>query len=211
MSWIVGSLIALGTFNHAIVSTIEALARDALALLDELGLDRVSWCGLSLGGMLGMRIALDAPDRLRRLVLCSTSPYMPPRELWEERAATVRREGMDAIADTVVERWLTPSSPHRQRFRDMVASTDPEGYARCCEAIRDWDIRAELPRIRTPTLVLGASDDPSTPPPEHTEPIARAVPGARLEVVPDARHLVTAERADEVNRLLLEHLDASAE
>jgi 3-oxoadipate enol-lactonase len=186
--------------------TVSDLAAGVLALLDELGVERASWCGLSLGGMLGMRLALDAPERLHRLVLCCTSPHMPPPEAWDERAEAVRTAGIEAIADTVVGRWFTDAFPDVRRYREMLVSTDAEGYARCCEAIRDWDVRDELERVRTPTLVIGAADDPSTPPAEHAEPIARTIPEARLEIVPNARHLVNVERPDELNRLLLEHL-----
>ena len=186
--------------------TMRELLGDVLHLLDTLGLERVSWCGVSLGGMLGMRLALDAPERLDRLVLCCTSARMPPPEGWDERAATVRAEGMAAIADTVVARWFTPGFPDLRRYRDMLLSTDPEGYARCCEAIRDWDALDELPRIQAPTLVLAGADDPSTPPAEHAEPIAEGIPGARLEVVPAARHLANVERAATVNAAILAHL-----
>jgi 3-oxoadipate enol-lactonase len=186
--------------------TIEDLAAEVLELLDRLGLDRVSWCGVSLGGMVGMRLALDAPQRLDRLVLCCTSPHMPPREMWDERAAAVRKEGMGAIADATVERWFTPVFPDVRRYREMLQSIDPEGYARCCEAIREWDARGELPRIEAPTLVLAGADDPSTPPSDHAEPIARGIPDARLGVVPNARHFANVERADAVNAAIVAHL-----
>jgi pimeloyl-ACP methyl ester carboxylesterase len=91
------------------------------------------------------------------------------------------------------------------RFREMFLSTDPEGYARCCDALARWDARDEVAGIVAPTLCIAGSDDPTSPP-EHLEQIASRVPGARLEVIAGARHMATVEHADEVNRLLVEHL-----
>ena len=126
--------------------TVESLARGLLGLIDELELDRVSLCGVSLGGMVGMALALEAPERIDRLVLSCTSAYLGPPEGWWERAQTVRREGMDAIADLVVSRWFTPELAAEEpetvaRFRALLTATPPEGYARCCEAVGAWDAR----------------------------------------------------------------------
>jgi pimeloyl-ACP methyl ester carboxylesterase len=88
----------------------------------------------------------------------------------------------------------------------MLVSADPEGYARCCEALEHWDVSDELARIAAPTLVLAGAEDRAAPPDEHSERLADAIPGARLKLVERAAHLVNVERADEVNRLLLEHL-----
>lgn len=187
------------------VDGVGGLARGVLALLDELGLERVSCCGLSLGGAMALRLALDAPDRLERLVLACTSPRFGPPEPWQERADTVRRQGMEAVADTVVGRWFTPAFGDVRRYRDMLLATDPEGYARCCEAVRDWDARAELGAVQAPTLVVSAAQDPSTPP-EHGELLANGIPGARLAVLDGAAHLANVERADDFNAALLAHL-----
>jgi 3-oxoadipate enol-lactonase len=186
-------------------STIAEFARHAVALLDDLGVERVSWCGLSLGGAVGMRVALDAPDRVDRLALLCTSARFDDPEEWRDRARRVRASGLEPIADSSLGRWFTPAFADVPRYRAMLVSTDAEGYARACDAIHDWDVRDELGAIRAPTLAIAGADDPSTPP-RHLEEIARSVPGARLEVLPGARHLLNVERADEVNRLLLEHL-----
>ena len=185
------------------------LAGGAADLLDELGLERVSFCGVSLGGMVGMWLASHAPERIERLVLCCTSAHLGPREVWEERAEAVRRSGMAAVADTVVGRWFTPGFLDRERYRAMLLATDPESYARCCEAIGDVDLRDDLPRIAAPTVVIAAAEDPSTPV-EHAETIVRGIAGARLVVVPDAAHLANVERADAVNEAVLEHLAVAA-
>lgn len=190
--------------------TIGEMAADVIELLDSLGLDRVSYCGLSIGGMDAMWNAADHPERIDRLALCSTSAHMPPRELWDERAAVVREQGVDPLADATMERWFSPEFRAAEpqtvaRIRAMVASTPPEGYAGCCEAIREWDFRAELGRIAPPTLVLSAENDPSTPP-ESGQAIAEGIPRARFHVLPGARHLSNVEQPEAFTAALLEHL-----
>ena len=190
--------------------TVEELAGDVLALLDRLELQRVSFCGLSLGGMVGMALALQAPERIDRLVLCCTSAHLGPPELWSERAALVRAEGPEAIVDAVLGRWFTERFHVEQpdtvaRFREMITGTPREGYASCCDAIREWDARERLHTIQTPTLVIAAALDPATPP-EHGRLIADAVPGARLVVLAEAAHLANVEQPAAFNEALLGHL-----
>lgn len=190
--------------------TVEVIADSLLRLLEELGLDRVSVCGVSLGGMVGMALAVEAPERVERLVLACTSAYLGPPQWWEERARVVRAEGMDAIADTVVGRWfteeLTQEDPEAvARFRAMLAATPPEGYARCCEAIGAWDARGRISGITAPVLVVAGAEDPATPV-EHAELIASRIPGARLHVLERAAHLANVERAEEFTSAVVEHL-----
>jgi len=191
-------------------ATVEAFALDLLGLLDELDFDRVSFCGVSLGGMVGMALALQAPQRVERLVLACTSAYLGPPGGWRERARVVRADGLEAIADAVVGRWFTTRAsdgePERvDRFRAMFVSTPPEGYARCCEAIADWDARDRIADIAAPVLVVAGADDPATPL-EHAELIASRIPDARLRVLEHAAHLANVERADAFNEALMEHL-----
>jgi 3-oxoadipate enol-lactonase len=194
--------------------TITELAGDALELLDQLGLERVSFCGASMGGMTAMWLAINAPERVERLALCCTSANLPPREKWSERAATVRAQGMEAVADAQLERWFTPGlAEHRpeavKRTRRTLLDTPAEGYAGCCEAIGSLDLRDPLGSIRAPTLVLSASDDPATPP-EHGRLIAEAVRGARFVLLERARHLAAVERPEEFARAVLGHLTVGA-
>ena len=189
---------------------LDDLGADVLALLDRLGLERVFWCGLSLGGMVGMWMAIHAPERIDRLVLCCTSAKLGPPEMWADRAATVREHGVDAVADAGIERWLSPAFIAREpeiaaRTRAMLASTPAEGYAACCGVIERMDQTARLGEIRAPTLVIAASDDPATPP-EHGELIASSVPEARLEIVANARHLATIEQPQAMTDLIVGHL-----
>jgi 3-oxoadipate enol-lactonase len=194
--------------------TIAELGRDALDLLDQLGMERVSFCGTSLGGMTGMWLAINAPERIDRLALCCTSAHLPPRETWTERAVTVRTHGVEAVVDAQLERWFTPALAERRpdalgRIRRALLATPPEGYAGCCEAIASHDLRRELGSIRAPTLVLAAKDDPATPP-DHGRLIADAIDGARFVVLERARHLAVVECPEESARALLAHLTAGA-
>ncbi|MET8149326.1 3-oxoadipate enol-lactonase [Actinoplanes sp. NPDC049668] len=191
--------------------TLAELGRDALDLLDRLGVGRAHVCGLSLGGMTAMWLAAHAGERVDRLILFCTSALLGPASAWAERAALVRAEGTAAVAGAVVARWVTPgyAAEHPAvagRLRDMVAATPAIGYAGACAAIEEMDLRADLPRIHAPTLVVAGADDPATPP-AHGAAIAAAVPGARLEVLADAAHLASLEQADTANRLILEALD----
>jgi 3-oxoadipate enol-lactonase len=196
--------------------SIDELGTDVLRLLDVMELARVSYCGLSLGGMVGMWLAINAPERIDRLVLLCTSAHLPPASGWHERAATVRSAGSsEPIADAVLGRWFTEPFKREHpdvvaRHRRMVADTPPEGYAACCEAIAALDLRDRLPRIVAPTLVIGAAQDPSTPP-EHQRAIAAAVPGARLEILDPCAHLASVERAELVSMLIAEHLKTGAQ
>jgi len=191
--------------------TIDQLGGDVLGLLDTLELQRVSYCGLSLGGMVGMWLAINAPERIDRLVLACTSGYLPPAAGWRQRADTVRAAGSaEVVADAVLERWFT--APYAREHpgvvahhRRMVAACPAEGYASCCEAIGQLDLRPGLSGITAPTLVIAGEQDPATPP-VHARTIASAVPGSRLEVLDPAAHLSSVERAPAVSALIVDHL-----
>jgi 3-oxoadipate enol-lactonase len=191
--------------------TIDALGGDVLALLDRLELARVSYCGLSLGGMVGLWLAINAPERIDRLVLICTSAHLPPASGWHERAAAVRSAGSpEAVADAVLTRWFTATYTHEHPdviagYRRMIAASPSEGYASCCEAIAGLDLRAELAQITAPTLAIAGEQDPATPP-AHLRTIAGGIPGARLEVLDPAAHLASVERAETVSALIVDHL-----
>jgi len=190
---------------------IGDLGGDVLGLMDALGLERASFCGLSIGGMVGIWLAAHAPERIERLVLVCTAAHLPPASAWAERAAAVRAAGtVEVVAGAVVARWLTPgfAAAHPEVVADlraMLAASPAEGYAACCEAIARMDLRDDLARIAAPALVVGGAQDPATPP-DHQRFLAGHIPGARLEVLSPAAHLASVERPGEVSSLILEHM-----
>jgi 3-oxoadipate enol-lactonase len=192
--------------------TLADLGGDVLALLDLLGVERAHFAGLSLGGMTGMWLGVNAPDRIDRLALLCTSAMLARDVDWPARAALVREQGTNAIAAGTVERWFTAEfiAEHPDdaaRWRATIADTPSEGYASCAEAIGAMDLEDDIGAVRAPTLVIAGRHDPATPPP-HGELIAARIPDARLEIV-DGAHLSNYERPDEVTRLLLDHLEAT--
>ncbi|HEY5316789.1 MAG TPA: 3-oxoadipate enol-lactonase [Solirubrobacteraceae bacterium] len=192
---------------------IADLGNDVIALLDRLAIARASYCGLSIGGMVGLWLATHAPERIDRLVLICTSAHPASAADYAERAASVREAGTpEAIADTVVARWFTPGFAREHpdvvaHHRAMIAATPAEGYAGCCEAIADLDLRSVLADIRARTLVIAGAED-SALPPAHGRAIADAITGARLEVLDHAAHLASVEQAAAVTMLIADHLDS---
>jgi len=188
--------------------TVELLGRELVGLLDGLGIERVSFAGISVGGAVGMWLAAERPERLERLVLACTSARFGDPEIWRERAEGVRgEEGMRAVTEASLGRWFTAAAAPEdvERLRRMLLATPPEGYAACCDALGAWDFREELGRVQAPTLVVAASEDPSTPP-EQGRLLATRIPDARLHVIVGAAHLVNVERPAEFTEVVLEHL-----
>jgi 3-oxoadipate enol-lactonase len=182
---------------------IEQLAKDVLAMVDVLQLDRVHFCGLSMGGMIGMWLGANAPQRLNKLVLCNTGARIGNAEGWNTRIETVRKSGMKSVASAVLERWFTPAFREKapavvSNTQKMLEAVNPEGYASCCAAVRDFDFRKELEKIRVPTLVIAGAHDPATPPADGRF-IADHVPGARY-VELNAAHLSNIEDQDRFNK-----------
>jgi 3-oxoadipate enol-lactonase len=190
--------------------TMEQLARDALAVLDSCGIARAHLCGLSIGGMTAMQIATLWPDRVLKIALCSTAPYMAAPN-WPERIQAVRTHGVAPLIDGILQRWLT--TPYRmahpetvERIRTMLLTVKPEGYAACAAAIRDMDQRQSIKTITAKTLVIGGTQDPGTTPADHAL-IAASIPGAQL-VMLEAAHLLPIERQPEFIDALLQFLAA---
>ena len=162
-----------------------------------------------MGGMVGMWLGVNAPQRIERLVLCNTAAYLGPAQMWDERIETVRRAGMAALVEGVLERWFTAqfrsAAPDKvEPIKRMLLSTSPEGYAGCCMAIRDMGQRQSIRSIKLPTLVIAGSRDPSTPP-ERAREIADAIVGSKL-VILEAAHLSNVEQAERFNRELVDFL-----
>jgi 3-oxoadipate enol-lactonase len=182
--------------------TVADLAGDVLALLDELGVDRFSYAGVSLGGAIGQQLALTVPDRLDRLVVMASAAQFPDPASWKERADRVRAEGTEFLVPSRIGAWVTPefarSRPEEaERLLQMLRSTPREGYAVCSEAVGTFDVRDRLAEITAPTLVVAGGEDPATPV-ETVRVIADGIPGARFVVIPQASHLVSAEQPERV-------------
>ena len=176
--------------------SIEQLAKDVLTLLDSLHIARVHFCGLSMGGMIGVWLGMNAPERLNRLVLCNTGAKIGTADGWKARIEAVQKNGMTSIAPAVVERWFTSAFRQKTpetvaRILKMIEETNPEGYAACCAAVRDFDCREQLGKIRVPTLVIAGAHDPATPPADGRF-ISQTIPGARYAEL-DAAHLSNIE------------------
>src|SRR3954447_7512619 len=182
--------------------SVADLAGDVLQLLDRLGIERFAYAGVSLGGAVGLPLAVTAPERVLRLVVMASAARFPDPSSWKERAERVRTEGTEFLVPSRVGAWVTPgfaeSRPEEtEQLLAMLRSTSREGYAACCESLELFDLRNRLAEIIAPTLVIAGADDPATPP-ETVRLVADGIPGARFVVVPDASHLVNAEQPETV-------------
>ena len=194
--------------------TLKRLGQDAVELLDNLNIRSAHFCGLSLGGMTGLELGIRAPDRLKSLAICCASAHLPPKEMWDDRIERVTELGLSSIIETVLSRWFTPSYLENEwkdieAVKNQLLSTPKIGYAGCCAAIRDMDLRAKLANIEKPCLVVTGRDDQATPP-EHGKLIAAGIVGSRYAEIADAAHLANIEQGDsfnsEVSRFLLQTL-----
>jgi 3-oxoadipate enol-lactonase len=189
--------------------SIAQLANDVVQLLDFLQLNRVSFCGLSMGGAIGMQLGLQAPQRFHKLVLCNTAAKFGTAETWQTRIQAVKAGGMKNVATSVVERWFTPPfreahSVETQAVLAMLESANPQGYLSNCAAVRDFDFRDSLNAVRVPSLILTGTLDPVAPPGE-AHFLADHIPGARYLEIP-AAHLSNLEAPDEFNSGVLDFL-----
>ncbi len=177
--------------------TMERLARDALAVLDALGIQKANWCGLSMGGMEGMWLGANAPERFERIVLCNTSSYFADKKMWEDRLRFVREKGLAAIVAANMERWFTKEFRERDPkaiawMSEMFVATPVAGYIACSEAVRDMDHRALLPKVAVPTMVLAGRHDPATTL-EANAYVRDHIPGAAFTLL-EAAHISNVEQ-----------------
>jgi 3-oxoadipate enol-lactonase len=194
-----------GPYNMAM------LGRDALAVMDGVGVQKVNWCGLSMGGMVGMWLGANAPQRIDRLVLSNTSAYMADKQIWNDRIKTVRAGGLAAIVDGTMERWFTKGFRERApqaiaRMKEMMLKTPLEGYIGCGEAVRDMDHREIIRKIAAPTLIIAGRHDPATTV-EAGEFLRDRIPGAKLAVL-EAAHIANVEQPQAYTDTLLGFLTA---
>ncbi len=163
--------------------TVAQMGGDVLALMDHLNIKRAHFCGLSMGGLVGMWLAVKHPERIDRLVLCNTSALIGNNEMWEARIEAVNKEGMAGIVQAVLSRWFTADFIARvpakvTLVRDMLMRTPAAGYVACCAALRDMDLRDGIRTIKAPTLVIAGMRDKITPPQEG-KLVAERIAGAR--------------------------------
>ena len=193
--------------------SLEQLGKDALSILDTLGVKKAHWMGLSKGGAVGQWLLLNAPDRIERAVLANTAAQFGTADTWNDRLRTLRELGLQGMVDAVIDRWFTKEFQAKApeaiaRIKAAFEKTPADGYAACMAALRDIDLRDAIRNIRNQVLVIIGKNDPATPP-EAGKAIAAAIPGARL-VELDAAHLSNIEAADEFNKAVIDFLTAPA-
>jgi 3-oxoadipate enol-lactonase len=186
--------------------TMDQLGRDVLAVLDGLGIKKINWCGLSMGGMVGQWLGANAPERVERMVITNTSSFFPDKNGWNERLKLVEEKGVAAFAATNMTRWFTKGFLERAPqkvapIQAMFAATPLAGYLGCGAAVRDMDQRPLLPKIKAPTLVIAGQHDGATPP-EANEYIAKNIPGAKFTLL-DAAHLSNVEQSEAYTKAVL--------
>jgi 3-oxoadipate enol-lactonase len=189
--------------------SMEMFGRDVLAILDRLDIQKINWCGLSMGGMVGQWLGANAPERIDRLILSNTTCHYADRTPWNDRIRFVREKGLAAIVSGNMERWFTREFRDRapdtiKWMTEMFLTTSVEGYVGCCEAIAAMDHRDLLPRITAPTLVIAGRQDPATNV-EAGEFIRSLIPGARMAVI-DAAHIANVEQPEVYARTVLDFL-----
>lgn len=190
--------------------TLERLALDALALLDALDVEQAHVCGLSLGGMVALWLAIHRPERVGRAVFANTAARIGSEAIWSARIEAVEAGGMAAIHDAVLARFLSAGfrarDPETTRtVSEMLLSTSLSGYIACCTALRDADLRHLASTVEAPSLVIGGELDEATPPAQAEDLHAAIVP-SELMVIPGVAHLSNLEAPDLFNRRVLDLL-----
>lgn len=190
--------------------SIPMLAADVIGLLDALGIEKVHFVGLSMGGFIAQLLAANYSDRILSLALCDTACVMPPKHLWNDRIAEAQAGGTAALADATLGRWFT--APYHQsnpievgRVREMINASNVGGYVGCARAIRDMDQRDVLGKIKTPTIVVVGESDPACPV-ASAEVLHQGIEGSTMVIIKDAAHLPNIQQRDEFNSILLEFL-----
>jgi 3-oxoadipate enol-lactonase len=192
-------------YEHALRGSVAELAEPLLEALGRVGMDRVSFCGLSLGAMVGMWIAAERPERLDRLVLACTSARPGAKSQWAARAAFVRAHGIERLARDALDKWFTPAYVDRRPFLDMQLTFAPGEYALGLEAIGGFDFRERLGEIQVPTLVIAGADDSATTP-EDAAALVDGIPDSRMVTLDHAAHLANVEAPQAFTLAVLEHL-----
>lgn len=196
--------------------TLEGLAEDAIKLLDILGIEKVHWVGLSMGGMIGQAVALNYPERLKTLILCDTAAkvYEEDQPIWQERIDTALQRGMEPLLEPTLERWFTKpflekNPPVVDLIRRLFLSTPVKGFVGCAEAIRKLNYLDRLSEIKLPTLIIVGEEDMGTPV-EVSELMHQRISGSELVIIPSAAHLSNLEQPEKFNSTLLDFLNKNS-
>ena len=201
-----------GTDAPAEAYTLDQLAHDARTLLQALGIAKVHWVGLSMGGMIGQTLALKSPELFLSLSLCDTSSRIPAeaKPLWADRIKTAQSQGMEPLVEGTISRWFT--APFREQHKDvvdpvrtMIRRTPPQGYAGCCAAISALDLTDRLPAIKLPTLIVVGEEDQGTPV-AASQAIQAKIAGSQLEILKSAAHLANMEQPEAFTKALTSFL-----
>ncbi len=187
--------------------TIKLLAEDAVALLDALGIDKVHFAGLSMGGMIAQYLGANYSDRLHSLMLCDTASEMPTLDMWNERISTAEENGISALLEGTLSRWFTPAflennKPAVEKVAQMIRTNDTGGYIGCASAVRDMSQTAILSKISVPTIIIVGEDDPACTL-EQSRVLEQHINGAEFVVIKNAAHLANIEQPEKFNDAMI--------
>ena len=193
--------------------TLEQLAQDAVGLMDTLGIEKVHWIGLSMGGMIGQAVALNYPERLKSLILCDTAAKVNEEDqpIWQQRIDTALKHGMEALLEPTLERWFTKpfrekNPPEVELIKKLFLSTPVKGFVGCAEAIRKLNYLDRLSEIKLPTLIIVGQEDMGTPV-EVAKEMHKRIPNSELIIIPSAAHLSNLEQPEKFNTALVDFLE----
>jgi 3-oxoadipate enol-lactonase len=198
-----------GSSSPAGPYTIEQMGRDAIALLDYLKLDKVNYCGLSIGGQTGMWLGANAPERLNKLVLSNTAAKIGNDDGWNARTDAVTKGGVKSVSKIVIDRWFTPDFQAKapteiEKIRNVFERSDAAGYIASCQAVKAFDFREKVSGVRVPTLVIAGTHDPATTPTD-TKFVADRIAGSKF-VELNASHLSNIEQREKYSAAVAEFL-----
>lgn len=197
--------------------SFDDLVGDVIALMDHYEIEKAHFMGLSMGGMTGLGLALEHPDRLERVICADGRADAPPpfRAMWDDRIGKVEASGLEAIIGGTLATWFTDdwraANPDGEaKIRAMIAGNDPVGYVNCCRALQGLDYLRQLGGVTVPVLYVGGSEDKGASP-EVMQAMADATPGGRYTEIPNAAHIANINATDAFNAAIAGYLGVTAE